>query len=108
MVTVTAAGPPERPSVIVSGILILPESRALIRQVGSQAWAVLEDVSLDASPEDGRWVARTSVRGVAAHRGLTPGTVARALAKLCAAGLVVREDHRHPENRVGSRRRATS
>jgi hypothetical protein len=77
-------------SVVVTG----SASRALIRQVGPTAWAVLQDVSLDARREDDLWVAQTSVRRVAGHLGLTPGTVARSLARLCAAGLLHREDRR--------------
>jgi hypothetical protein len=76
------------------GLIVTAESRALKRAVGSTAWAVLEDVVLDARLHEGRWLARTSVRLVAHHLDLTPGTAARALARLCSAGLVHREDRR--------------
>jgi predicted DNA-binding transcriptional regulator YafY len=69
-------------------------SRALVREVGTTGWAVLLDVSLDARPENGDRVARTNVRVIADHLGLSPGTVARALARLCTAGLVHRRDRR--------------
>ena len=55
----------------------------------------MQDVSLDASSAaDGR-TARTNTRLIADHLGLAPGTVARALARLTAAGLVERQDRRH-------------
>lgn len=53
------------------------------------AWAVLEDVALDAVPdEDGRLVATTSTRRVAENLGLAPGTAGRALTRLRQLGLV--------------------
>ena len=76
------------PAVLVGG----PASRALIRELGATAWTVLPDVSLDACAESTGWAAKTSVRGIAAHFGLTPGTAA--LARLNAAGLVQRQDRR--------------
>jgi hypothetical protein len=69
-------------------------SRALVRELGTTAWTVLLDVSLDARSEAARWAARTSVRVIAAHLGLTAGTEARALARLNAAALVHRQDRR--------------
>ena len=77
-----------------SGLVVTVESRALKRTLGPLAWTVLEDVSLDAVFQDGRWLAATSTRRLADHLGLTPGTVARALARLCTDGLVHREDRR--------------
>lgn len=77
-----------------SGLIVSVESRALKCALGPLAWAVLEDVSLDAVLQDGRWLAATSTRRLGDHLGLTPGTVARALARLCTEGLVHREDRR--------------
>ena len=68
--------------------------RALIRELGATAWTVLVDVSLDACADPAGRTATTSVRRIADHLSLTPGTVARALARLTAAGLVRRRDHR--------------
>ena len=75
-------------------LILTVESRVLKRSLGPTAWAVLEDVVLDAIPQEERWLARTSTRRVADHLGLTPGTVARALARLCSEGIVHREDRR--------------
>ncbi|MCA1844398.1 MAG: winged helix-turn-helix transcriptional regulator [Actinobacteria bacterium] len=89
-----AATPPElaslEPVVLVSG----PASRALVKELGTTAWSVLLDVSLDALPDRAGWTAKTSVRLIADHLGLTPGTVARALARLRVAGFVRRLDRR--------------
>jgi len=76
------------------GVIVTISSRVLKRSLGPTAWAVLEDVVLDAIPHEDRWLARTSTRQVADHLGLTPGTVARALARLCTEGIVHREDRR--------------
>jgi hypothetical protein len=75
-------------------LILTVESRVLKRSLGPTAWAVLEDVVLDAVPEEGRWLARTSTRCVADHLGLLPGTVARSMARLCTEGIVHREDRR--------------
>jgi hypothetical protein len=69
-------------------------SRALIRELGTTAWTVLLDVSLDTRRQPGGRTAKTSVRLIADHLGVTPGTAARALARLTAAGLVQRQDRR--------------
>jgi hypothetical protein len=77
-----------------SPVLVTVASRALVRRLGPTAWAVLEDVVLDARPQNGRWLAKTSSRRMAEHLGLTPGTVGRALARLCTEGILRREDRR--------------
>jgi len=59
--------------------------------LGPTAWAVLEELTLGAERGgDGRLVATTSVRRLAAALGLDKDTVARALARLSSAGYVLR------------------
>lgn len=60
--------------------------------LGPIAWAVLEDVLLDARHDDqGRLVAVTNVRRVAAHVSIAKDTAARALARLAGHGLLARQ-----------------
>ena len=64
-------------------------TRPLRRILRPIEWVVLEDVALDARRDAaGALVASTSARRVAEHLGLTPGAVARALARLRTEGLV--------------------
>src|SRR5581483_7991190 len=79
-----------------TAVVTAATSRALIRDLGTTTWAVLLDVSLDARPGREGWTARTSVRVIADHLRLTPGTAARALGRLRAAGLIRRIDFRDP------------
>lgn len=84
-----------RPQEPAAGLLVTADARPLCRAVGATAWAVLHDVALDARPApQGRLVAATNVRRIAAHLGIGHDTAARALARLAGAGLVVRRDRR--------------
>lgn len=75
----------------MSGLAVTADSRALRRALGPTAWAVLEDLVLDAEPdESGRLVAATNVRRLAANLGLSKDAAARALRRLLACGAVVR------------------
>jgi DNA-binding transcriptional ArsR family regulator len=76
-------------STVEVAVVLRPASRELRRSLRPIEWVVLEDVALDARRDDtGVLVASTSAREVAEHLGLTPGAVARALARLRSAGLV--------------------
>lgn len=62
--------------------------RELRRRLGPLAWAVLQDLAEDAEMVDGRLVARSSARRLAANLGIGKDTAARALRALGAAGLI--------------------
>ncbi len=67
--------------------------------LGPTAWAVLEELTLAATPnDDGRLVVTTSVRRLAATLGLDKDTVARALGRLGSAGFVFRRAFERPTN----------
>ena len=75
----------------MSALAVTASSRALRRAVGPTAWAVLEDLALDAVPDvTGRLVATTNVRRLAANLGLSKDAAARALGRLLGCGAVVR------------------
>ena len=81
------------PALVVTGT-----SRELRRSLGVIAWAVLEDVVLDAVVDPaGRLVASTNVRRVAGHVGMSKDTAAAALTRLARRGLVERQ----PADRTG-------
>jgi hypothetical protein len=84
------------------GIVVGPASRELRRALRPIEWVVLEDVALDARLDGkGDLVAPTSGRRVAEHLGLTPGAVARALARLRSNGLVTHARQAGPAGRFG-------
>ncbi len=86
----------------VRRIVVGPASGELRRLLRPIEWMVLEEVALDARRDDaGDLVAATSARRVAEHLGLTPGAVARALARLRAAGLVTHARQAGPAGRFG-------
>ena len=77
-------------------IVVSPHARELRRRLGPTAWAVLEEL-LSASQGDARDChSGATVRSLAADLGLSKDTVARALARLTAAGIVVAGQDRAP------------
>lgn len=79
-----------------------PASRELRRTLRPIEWVVLEDIALVARRDGaGRLVAPTSARQVAEHLSLTPGVVARALARLRREGLLTYAREAGPAGRFG-------
>ncbi|MBY5163274.1 winged helix-turn-helix domain-containing protein [Salsipaludibacter albus] len=74
---------------------VFASSRGVKRAVGVMAWAILEDIALDARLDvEGRLVADTHVRRIADNVGLSKNTVAKHLARLRDNGFVLHEEHR--------------
>lgn len=74
---------------------VFSSSRAVKRAVGVTAWAVLEDIALDARIDDrGRLVAETNVRRIAENLGLNKETVSKHLGILREYGFVLQEEER--------------
>jgi DNA-binding Lrp family transcriptional regulator len=71
-------------------LLVTTDARQLRRELDALAWAVLEDIGLDAQLLDGCAVAATSVRRLAANLGASKDAVARALRRLRDRSLVTR------------------
>jgi DNA-binding transcriptional MocR family regulator len=80
---------PELRSLIVDG-----EAQVLRRQLGAAAWAVLETMLAQSCGPAERCVATSTVRSLAADLGVSKDTVARALGRLRAAGIVTAEQPR--------------
>jgi DNA-binding transcriptional ArsR family regulator len=74
---------------------VFPSSRAVKRAVGPTAWVILEDIALDATLDgEGRLVAETNVRRLAANLSLSPNTVTKHLGRLREHGFVLHEEGR--------------
>jgi hypothetical protein len=72
---------------------VFASSRAVKRAVGLVAWAILEDIALDAHLDDaGRLIATTNVRRIAANLAINKDTAARHLARLRDYGFVLQEE----------------
>jgi DNA-binding transcriptional ArsR family regulator len=82
-------------------VLLSAECRALRRALRPLAWVALEEVALEAVPEGGRLLARTSARQVAERLGVDPGTAAGALRALREHGLLALEREKGPQGRFG-------
>lgn len=77
-------------------IKVFEGSRVVKRAVGTLAWAILEEIGLDARIDDrGRLVAHTNVRRIAANLGISKNTVVEHLGRLRSFGFVFRESRRH-------------
>lgn len=69
------------------------------RRVGANAWVVLEELLLGASPGPaGRVVSRATVRALAERTGLSKDTVARSLLRLRKADAFTVEPERHDDS----------
>jgi hypothetical protein len=82
-------------------VLLSAECRALRRALRPLAWVTLEEVALEAVPEGGRLLARTSARQVAERLGVDPGIAAGALRALRERGLLALEREKGPQGRFG-------
>ena len=87
----------------MSAVVATAPARQLRRSLGPMAWAVLEDLALDAQRDDrGALTAATNVRRLAANLGVSKDAAARALGRLLDAGLVLRlPPRRHAEGTFG-------
>ncbi len=74
-----------------SSLVCGPASRPWRRQLGPLAWAALEELALTSHLDDLGWVSPVGVAAIATGVGTTAATAVRAVAALCAAGLVVFE-----------------
>ncbi len=72
-------------------LTVLPAASSVRRALAPSAWLVLEELALSF---DGEGTATTNVRLLAAELGMSKDTVARALQRLIAAGLVERTEYR--------------
>jgi DNA-binding transcriptional ArsR family regulator len=78
-------------------LLVDDRVRALRPAIGIIAWAVLEELLLDADDRDGNELPiLASARSLAVAVGIGKDAAARGLRRLTEAGLVRREDHRDP------------
>lgn len=72
-------------------LVVTADARLFRRAVGVMAWAVLEELLLDADVDaHGTLAARTNVRRLAAQLGIGKDTAARALKRLARVGVVRR------------------
>lgn len=80
-------------------VVLTHAARSAKAALGPTAWVVLEELALGAERHsDGRLFVSTSVRRLGAVLGLDKDTVARALARLRAAGFVLRCTAERPVN----------
>ncbi len=82
MATVGRPDPGAVAAPLATRVVLTAASRELRRQLSPIVWAVLEEVALDASRQQGALVAATSSRRVADQLGIAPSTAAGALLQL--------------------------
>jgi DNA-binding transcriptional MocR family regulator len=75
-------------------LMITSTARALRRSVGLTAWAVLEELLLDAESTGSEFTTQASTRAIAQRLGISKDTAATALRRLASIGLVRRQDRR--------------
>src|SRR5207249_8058865 len=85
-----------------SAVILGTSALGLRRALGPVAWFVLEELMLSATEDNGQLVAHVSARVLAGRLGLDKDTAARAVARLCATGVVVRSAQRRAAGRFGS------
>lgn len=79
------------------------ESRPLRRSLGPTAWAVLEEMALDATADEaGAVIATTNVRALGEELGVVKDTVVRALNRLIVVGVVARRPQHQCAGRFGA------
>jgi hypothetical protein len=77
--------------VAAASAVVSRASRPWRRQLGALAWAALEELALNAPPDDHGWASVVGVRALAVDIGTTEDAALRALAALTRAGLVAIE-----------------
>jgi hypothetical protein len=85
-------------------VILGPAAGWVRRTVGPVAWAVLEMLADRVEPDGDRTVSCASVRGLAVDLKLANDTVARALRRLDAAGLLHHEADREASGRFAAGR----
>jgi DNA-binding transcriptional MocR family regulator len=75
-------------------LVITSTARTLRRSVGLTAWAVLEELLLDAQSTGSEFTTQASTRAIAQRLGISKDTAATALRRLASMGLVQRQDRR--------------
>jgi DNA-binding transcriptional MocR family regulator len=75
-------------------LVITSTARTLRRSVGLTAWAVLEELLLDAESTGTEFTTQASTRAIAQRLGISKDTAATALRRLASMGLVRRQDRR--------------
>jgi len=96
-------GRPEPPATAqpATRLVLSAAIRELRRQLSPAVWAVLEEVALDTTEEDGVLVAATSSRRIAEQLGLAPSTAANALLQLRRKHLLRLGQRSGPAGRFG-------